>query len=116
MSLPSAELSLLGAEVSRYSKDRRDVKDRRSFSDCPLSRFYPFFRLAMPSPPEDRFIPAQGGYRKLRSYQKAEIIYDATVFSMRGSREPGGAGGRLSGFLENASSVGMAPGARLCAP
>ena len=27
-----------------------------------------------------RFIPTHGGYRKLYSYQKAEIIYDATVY------------------------------------
>ena len=26
------------------------------------------------------FIPSHGGYRKLKSYQKAEIIYDATVY------------------------------------
>jgi four helix bundle suffix protein len=31
-------------------------------------------------PPPKRFIPAHGGYRKLISYQKAEIIYDATVY------------------------------------
>jgi len=27
----------------------------------------------------DHFIPSHGGYKKLLSYQKAEIIYDATV-------------------------------------
>lgn len=27
-----------------------------------------------------KFIPAHGGYRKLITYQKAEIIYDATVY------------------------------------
>ena len=27
----------------------------------------------------ERFIPAHGGYRKLLSYQRAEIVYDATV-------------------------------------
>ncbi len=26
------------------------------------------------------FIPVHGGYQKLRSYQKAEIVYDATVY------------------------------------
>jgi four helix bundle suffix protein len=26
------------------------------------------------------FIPKHGGYKKLRSYQKAEIVYDATVY------------------------------------
>jgi four helix bundle protein len=28
----------------------------------------------------DGFIPKHGGYKKLLSYQKAEIVYDATVF------------------------------------
>lgn len=28
----------------------------------------------------EKFIPKHGGYRKLFSYQKAEIIYDATVY------------------------------------
>jgi len=27
----------------------------------------------------ERFIPAHGGYRRLLSYQRAEIVYDATV-------------------------------------
>ena len=27
----------------------------------------------------DGFIPPHGGYKKLLSYQKAEIVYDATV-------------------------------------
>jgi len=30
-------------------------------------------------PPQDGFIPAHGGYRKLRSYQKSQIVFDATV-------------------------------------
>jgi four helix bundle suffix protein len=34
-------------------------------------------------PPEEGFIPAHGGYRKLRSYQKAQIVFDATVFFCR---------------------------------
>jgi four helix bundle suffix protein len=29
-------------------------------------------------PPKDSFIPLHGGYRKLRSYQKAQIVFDAT--------------------------------------
>ena len=32
---------------------------------------------------QDGFIPAHGGYRKLRSYQKAQIVFDATVFFCR---------------------------------
>ena len=31
------------------------------------------------SKPEERIIPPHGGYRNLKSYQTAEIIYDATV-------------------------------------
>ena len=27
-----------------------------------------------------RFIPPYGGYKKLLSYQRAEIVYDATVY------------------------------------
>jgi hypothetical protein len=33
--------------------------------------------------PQDGFIPAHGGYRNLRSYQKAQIVFDATVFFCR---------------------------------
>jgi hypothetical protein len=29
---------------------------------------------------QEGFIPVHGGYRNLRSYQKAEIIYDGTVY------------------------------------
>jgi four helix bundle suffix protein len=29
--------------------------------------------------PDDRIIPPHGGYRKLLSYQKSQIVYDATV-------------------------------------
>ena len=35
---------------------------------------------SLPSrPATDGFIPPHGGYKKLLSYQKAEIVYDATV-------------------------------------
>jgi four helix bundle suffix protein len=45
--------------------------------------------LTMPEP--EGFIPPHGGYRKLLSYQRAEIVYDATVrfcarFLNRGDR------------------------------
>ena len=32
---------------------------------------------------KDGFIPSHGEYRKLYSYQKAEIIYDGTVYFNR---------------------------------
>lgn len=31
-------------------------------------------------PLSERFIPPHGGYKKLLSYQKAEIVYDATIY------------------------------------
>jgi four helix bundle protein len=31
-------------------------------------------------PMAERFIPKHGGYKHLLSYQKAEIVYDATVY------------------------------------
>lgn len=34
----------------------------------------------IPHQNEDGFIPAHGGYRNLKSYQKAQIIYDGTVY------------------------------------
>ena len=30
--------------------------------------------------PSQSFIPTHGGYKKLLSYQRAEIIYDATIY------------------------------------
>lgn len=36
--------------------------------------------MADKSKSEDGFIPKHGGYRKLITYQKAEIIYDGTVY------------------------------------
>jgi four helix bundle suffix protein len=41
-----------------------------------LSLFRPFFEVLAMS---EGFIPPHGGYRKLLSYQRAEIVYDATV-------------------------------------
>src|SRR6185437_10391323 len=32
---------------------------------------------------DSNFIPSHGGYKKLLSYQKAEIIYDATVYFVK---------------------------------
>lgn len=34
----------------------------------------------MPKQNDDSFLPPHGGYKHLRSFQKAEIIYDGTVF------------------------------------
>jgi len=38
-----------------------------------------FFPKELPMP-QDGFIPPHGGYQKLLSYQKAMIVYDATVY------------------------------------
>jgi len=43
------------------------------------------WRLANPSEESQGIIPPHGGYRNLKSYQTAEIIYDATV--IRGRRQ-----------------------------
>jgi hypothetical protein len=29
---------------------------------------------------KEKFIPAHGGYKKLLSYQKSEIVFDGTVY------------------------------------
>lgn len=34
-------------------------------------------------PPDEHFIPPHGGFEKLRSYQKALIVFDATVYFCR---------------------------------
>ncbi|MFL6289534.1 MAG: hypothetical protein ACJ759_01430, partial [Thermoanaerobaculia bacterium] len=34
------------------------------------------------------FIPPHGGYRNLLSYQKAEIVYDATAYGIGRARFP----------------------------
>jgi len=35
------------------------------------------------NPSEDPFLPHGGGYRKLRSYKVAEVVYDATIVFCR---------------------------------
>jgi four helix bundle protein len=66
------------------SSDRKDGDDRKDGGRVFVVVLYVVFVLsvfvAMPDTPERGFIPAHGGYRKLRSYQKAEIVFDATVF------------------------------------
>ncbi len=46
------------------------TQQRRSLSPCPEH---------LPSIATERFIPPHGGYQKLLSYQKALVVYDATV-------------------------------------
>jgi four helix bundle suffix protein len=50
------------------------------------------------------FIPPHGGYRNLLSYQKAEIVYDATVYFC-GACQLGRAARRLSRFLADPGRV-----------
>jgi four helix bundle suffix protein len=72
VSFMAGKLSQEAGEVSRDGKDERDFG----------VVLYVLFVLSVPSAmsPQDGFIPAHGGYRKLRSYQKAQIVFDATVF------------------------------------
>ena len=49
--------------------------EERSFDGTARPRYCLVRRLMTPSP----LIPPHGGYRSLKSYQMAEIIYDATV-------------------------------------
>jgi hypothetical protein len=51
------------------NSDSSDGSDRSDKSDAPDS--------------QHRLIPRHGGYRKLRSFQAAQIVYDATVVFCR---------------------------------
>jgi four helix bundle suffix protein len=55
--------------------DKNDSSDSKSLrrSDRPLSPFRPLS-------PSDGFIPTHGGYENLLSYQKALIVFDATLY------------------------------------
>lgn len=50
------------------------IKDCNEIKDCNPAK------PALGTSPSGGFIPAHGGYKKLLSYQKAEIVYDATVY------------------------------------
>ena len=57
----------------RDTKDRRDTKDTpRAVTEVPSVPVVPSV--------SQHFIPPHGGYEKLYSYQKAQIVYDATVY------------------------------------
>ena len=59
-------------------KDRSAKKDQKDSSrdKGPLRPLSPF----RPSEAPESFIPPHGGYQNLLSYQKALIVYDATVY------------------------------------
>jgi len=59
--------------VDRKTKATERTEGRRGPSKS-LSSLQSF------RPVEDRFIPPHGGYEKLLSYQKALVVYDATVY------------------------------------
>jgi len=63
--------------VSRRSSSVKPIKDRQDKKDQNDSR--PTRQPLRPSEAEG-FIPPHGGYQDLRSYQKALIVYDATVY------------------------------------
>ena len=65
----------------RDINDSKDIKDNYEIVTNPCCRLCPF----SPLPEREKnmtngFIPPHGGYKKLLSHQKAEIVYDATVY------------------------------------
>ena len=56
-----------------------DKKDRNDAPPRGQPRHYVPLVPSVPSSPEG-FIPPHGGYQNLLSYQKAQIVYDATVY------------------------------------
>jgi four helix bundle suffix protein len=54
----------------------RSLQSFRSLAMLPPGIFSRKGELSL----SERFIPPHGGYQKLLSYQKAEIVYDATVY------------------------------------
>jgi len=75
------------AKSVKSPKDRNDKKDQndRSPDARPLRPLSPF--RPSEEPPES-FIPPHGGYQNLLSYQKALIVYDATVYFCNHFLEP----------------------------
>lgn len=61
--------------------NRRDKKDERAAAPKKSAASVPAVPL-VPSNP-DGFIPPHGGYEHLHSYQKALIVYDATLYFCR---------------------------------
>ena len=61
----------------RSVERRKGPKGRKGLLICLFRPFRPFCPSV--TSPHDGFIPPHGGYRKLRSYQKAQIVFDATV-------------------------------------
>jgi four helix bundle suffix protein len=61
--------------------NRKDKKDERDSTAAKAQPFVP----SLPSVPSNPagFIPPHGGYEQLHSYQKAVIVYDATLYFCR---------------------------------
>lgn len=62
-------------------KDKKDSRDARDATPRKSAPSVPTVPL-VPSNP-DGFIPPHGGYEALHSYQKAQIVFDATVYFCR---------------------------------
>ena len=63
--------------VARAGQGPKSTKGTEGSSD-PLTSL-PSLSSSATAPLREGFIPAHGGYHRLLSYQKAEIVYDATV-------------------------------------
>ena len=60
-------------------KDIKDCKDNKDEARLSLPSLLSFMSFTMIYPMPERFIPRHGGYKNLLSFQKAELVYDATV-------------------------------------
>ena len=65
-------------EPARDLKDKSDARGSPQ-SDAPLNPFRPLSPSQKGNLSTDGFIPPHGGYQKLLAYQKALVVYDATV-------------------------------------
>ena len=67
-----------GRRVREDRKDTKDLNDSRGYMPS-LASLWSLQSLPGTPAMTRGFIPTHGGYKKLFSYQKAEIVYDATV-------------------------------------
>jgi len=73
------DASLVAKLKSERVHDQRDTEDGKGCQTPSLVSLPSFWSTDRDHPMTGGFIPKHGGYKKLLSYQKAEIVYDATV-------------------------------------
>ncbi len=69
-------------EPGRDIRDKKDPRRRSGSGDVsrPLRPFCPLSPFQNGNPGPSGFIPPHGGYQQLLSYQKALIVFDATLY------------------------------------